>query len=54
MVPVDANYNPFKQVSKNAIRKKTREYWPGLLVAGLVTLTLLFFSLRWVRRRLRP
>ncbi len=54
VVTVDADYNPFKQVSKNAIRKKTREYWPELLLAGFVTFALLFFSFRWVRRRLRP
>jgi hypothetical protein len=52
VVPVSADYNPFKQVGKNAIRKKVHEYWPRLLVVGLATLTLLFFSFRWVRRRL--
>jgi hypothetical protein len=36
------------------VRKKAREHWPGLLVAGLVTLTFLFVSFRWFRRRLRP
>jgi arylsulfatase A-like enzyme len=54
VVPVSADYNPFKQVGKNVVRKKAREHWPGLLVAGLVTLTFLFVSFRWFRRRLRP
>jgi arylsulfatase/uncharacterized sulfatase len=54
VVTVDANYNPFDQVGRNAIRKKASEYWPRLLLAGLATLTLLFFSFRWVRRLLRP
>lgn len=54
VVAVDVDYNPFKQVGKNAIRKKAGEYWPGLLLVGLVTLSLLFFSIRWVRRRFRP
>ena len=54
VVTVDANYNPFDQIGRNAIRKKASEYWPRLLLAGLATLTLLFFSFRWVRRLLRP
>lgn len=54
VMPVSADYNPFKQVGKNVVRKKAREHWPGLLVAGLVTLTFLFVSFRWFRRRLRP
>jgi arylsulfatase/uncharacterized sulfatase len=54
VVTVNADYNPFKQVGKNAVRKKARENWLGLLVAGLAMFTLLFFSVRWVRRRLRP
>jgi arylsulfatase A-like enzyme len=54
VVPVSADYNPFKQVGKKVVRKKAREHWPGLLVAGLVTLTFLFVSFRWFRRRLRP
>ena len=54
VVAVGTNYNPFKQVANNAARKMAREYWPMLLLAGLVLLTLLFFSFRWIKRRLRP
>lgn len=54
VVPVPADYNPFKQIKKNVVSKMAREHWPGLLVAGLVLLTILFFSFRWVGRRLRP
>jgi arylsulfatase/uncharacterized sulfatase len=53
VVPVPADYNPFKQIKKNVVSKMAREHWPGLLVAGLVLLTILFFSFRWVGRRLR-
>ena len=54
VVPVPADYNPFKQIKKNVVSKMAREHWPGLLVAGLVLLTILFFSFRWVGRRLHP
>ena len=54
VVAANVDYNPFRQITKNIVRKKAGENWPGLLVAGLVLLTLLFFSFRWLRRLLRP
>ena len=53
MVSADANYNPFSQITTNAVRKKAGESWPSLLGAGLVLLTLLIFSIRGIRRLLR-
>ncbi len=46
VVEVDAAFNPFKQVEKNATARMMRRYWPIPVALGLAVLALIALSIR--------